>query len=140
MNDIVAIISLFGGASGIGVFLWYLVNLRQKRKVEWAEADKAGAEADKAAAEAERSRQDNKQDLLDWVKEQMLTFNTRLNEMSHEITNVRYECNDLRATIKGLDLTYCDKFSCGDRNPPLGQHHTDIKKYSKNELNNNNNG
>lgn len=129
MEYISSIVVLLGGGSAFGVAIWYIINLRSKKKVEQATADKA-------AAEAEKQHQENGQSNADWTLQKIKELDYYYKKQNKKLDGLQLFVTRLITVIEKNDFFYCSEIHCQNRKPPLGQFRTKIPKCyeNKNEI------
>lgn len=126
MEYISSIVGLLGGGSAFGVAIWYIINLRSKKKVEQATADKA-------AAEAEKQHQENGQSNADWTLQKIKELDYYYKKQNKKLDGLQLFVTRLITVIEKNDFFYCSEIHCQNRKPPLGQFKTKIPKCYENE-------
>lgn len=128
METLSIIISLFGGAAGIGTLLWYILNLRAKKKVENANAELASAEADAKASE-------NWKNLVDKLEHRLEQTEFKLDTSDKKLSGIQRLLTALISRKSYAEYHFCGEISCQQRKPPLGTFSTPNELQDKNETN-----
>ena len=122
------IISALGGAAGLGTLLWYAINLRSKKKVEKAAAEKAAAEADSKVS-------DNWQRFAEKIEKEYAELKDSFKILENRQMLVERALSDTTIQKRYAEYHLCTDLSCTDRKPPLGSFKTEdsINHLIKNE-------
>lgn len=122
------IISALGGAAGLGTLLWYAINLRSKKKVEKATAEKAAAEADSKVS-------DNWQRFAEKIEKEYAELKDSFKILENRQMLVERALSDTTIQKRYAEYHLCTDLSCTDRKPPLGSFKTEdsINHLIKNE-------
>lgn len=109
------LLSALGGVMGIGTFVWYGINLREKRTIERASAKSAEAEADGKVA-------DNWRKFAEKMEEQYYALSARVNLLEESLRDYS-SCLALNMAKKkyaeGIICTRGDD-ECDRRKPARG--------------------
>lgn len=100
------ILATSGGVAGVASIIWSAINIRSKKRIEVAKAEKEEAIADKAVS-------DNWQNYA--IK--MEQFNDKLNSKVDELYRL---INDEKSERRDAQYHFCSKAECSERTPPLG--------------------
>ena len=112
------IISALGGAAGLGTLLWYAINLRSKKKVEKAAAEKAAAEADSKVS-------DNWQRFAEKIEKEYAELKDSFKILENRQMLVERALSDTTIQKRYAEYHLCTDLSCTDRKPPLGSFKTE---------------
>ena len=112
------IISALGGAAGLGTLLWYAINLRSKKKVEKAAAEKAAAEADSKVS-------DNWQRFAEKIEKEYAELKDSFKILENRQMLVERALSDTTIQKRYAEYHLCTDLSCTDRKPPLGTFKTE---------------
>lgn len=102
----VDVLAASGGIAGVTSIIWSAINIRSKKRIEVAKAEKEEAIADKAVSDNWQS-----------YATKMEQFNDKLNKKVDELYRL---INDEKSEKRDAQYHYCSKAECTERTPPLG--------------------
>jgi hypothetical protein len=118
MDWLQTLLSALSGGLMTGGIITFLTLHSQKKKAA-ADAKKADAEAHQATSQAEHGD-------ADWMLHKVNELDYYYKRQNKKMDGLQKFVTTLISIIRANDAFYCTKIACPEKDPPLGQHHTDI--------------